>query len=187
MIVLASGSPRRGEILRNAGIPFVREVPEGIDETPRPGEPPRGYVVRLAREKAEAVEATGDRIVLGADTTVVIDGQILGKPSSLDDAARMLRLLSGRSHEVITGICLRSARGQVVDAATTRVWFAALTDSDIEAYAASGEPMDKAGAYGIQGLASKVVERIEGCYFNVMGLPVALVYANLRTNPAFMI
>jgi septum formation protein len=187
MIVLASGSPRRAEILTNAGIPFVREVPSNIDETPRAGEPPQDYVVRLAREKAEAVEATGDRVVLGADTTVVIDGQILGKPSSPDDAARMLRLLSGRSHEVITGICLRSARVRVTDAAITRVWFAALSDSDIAAYAASGEPMDKAGAYGIQGLASKFVERIDGCYFNVMGLPIALVYAHLRTNLAFMI
>jgi septum formation protein len=187
MIVLASGSPRRGEILTNAGIPFLREVPSNIDETPKPGEPPQDYVVRLAREKAEAVEAISDRIVLGADTTVVIDGQIVGKPSSPDDAARMLRLLSGRSHEVITGICLRSARVRVTDAAITRVWFTALSDSDIESYVDSGEPMDKAGAYGIQGLASKFVERIDGCYFNVMGLPVALVYAHLHTNPAFMI
>jgi septum formation protein len=187
MIVLASGSPRRAEILTNAGIPFVREVPGDIDETPRPGEAPQDYVVRLAREKAESVQPEADRIVLGADTTAVIDGQILGKPSSPDDAARMLRLLSGRSHEVITGICLRSARNQVTDAALTRVWFAALSASEIEAYAHSGEPMDKAGAYGIQGLASKFVERIDGCYFNVMGLPVALVYAHLRTNPAFMI
>jgi len=187
MIVLASGSPRRGEILTNAGIPFVREVPGNIDETPKPGESPQDYVVRLAREKAEAVEARGDRIVLGADTSVVIDGQILGKPSSPADAIQMLRLLSGRSHEVITGICLRSARVRVTDAAITRVWFAALSDSDIDAYAASGEPMDKAGAYGIQGLASKFVERIDGCYFNVMGLPIALVYAHLRKNPAFMI
>lgn len=187
MIVLASGSPRRGEILTNAGIPFVREVPSNIDETPKPSESPQDYVVRLAREKAEAVEATGGRIVLGADTTVVIEGQILGKPSSPADAARMLRLLSGRSHEVITGICLRSARVRVTDAAITRVWFAALSDSDLEAYAHSDEPMDKAGGYGIQGLASKFIERIDGCYFNVMGLPVALVYAHLRTNPAFMI
>ena len=187
MIVLASGSPRRGEILMNAGIPFVREVPSDVDETPRPGEPPHDYVIRLSRDKAESVEPQAGRIVLGADTTVVIDGQILGKPSDAADAARMLRLLSGRSHEVITGICLRSARGQVADPAITRVWFAALSDSEIAAYAASGEPMDKAGAYGIQGLASKFVERIDGCYFNVMGLPVALVYAHLRTNPAFMI
>src|ERR1700730_18950024 len=108
MIVLASGSPRRGEILMNAGIPFVREVPSDVDETPRPGEPPHDYVIRLSRDKAESVEPQAGRIVLGADTTVVIDGQILGKPSDAADAARMLRLLSGRSHEVITGICLRS-------------------------------------------------------------------------------
>jgi septum formation protein len=187
MIVLASASPRRGEILTNAGIPFVRELPINIDETPRPGELPRDYVIRLAQEKAESVEVNRGRIVLGADTTVVIESTILGKPSSPADAARMLRLLSGRSHEVITGICLRSARGQVADAAITRVWFAALSDSEIEAYARSSEPMDKAGAYGIQGLASKFVERIDGCYFNVMGLPVSLVYAHLRTNPAFML
>jgi septum formation protein len=187
MIVLASGSPRRGEILTKAGIPFVREVPSSIDETPAAGELPRDYVVRLAREKAESIEAGEGRIVLGADTTVVIEDTILGKPSSPSDAARMLRLLSGRSHEVITGVCLRSVRGQVADAAITRVWFAALSDADIESYVASGEPMDKAGAYGIQGLASKFVERIEGCYFNVMGLPVALVYKHLRANPAFVL
>jgi septum formation protein len=187
MIVLASGSPRRGEILTNAGIPFVREVPTGIDETPAPGEAPLDYVARLARVKAESVEVVNDRIALGADTTVVLEGEILGKPSSVLDAVRMLRLLSGRSHEVMTGICLRNARGQVVDAATTRVWFAAMSQAEIEAYVASGEPMDKAGAYGIQGLASKFITRVEGCYFNVMGLPIALVYAHLRGNPAFMV
>ena len=180
MIVLASGSPRRGEILTNAGIDYVRQLPGYIDETPAAGEPPRDYVSRLAREKAEAIAATDDRIVLGADTTVVIDGEILGKPADAADATRMLRLLSGRAHEVITGICLRSERAQVVDSATTRVWFAALSEAEIEAYVASGEPMDKAGAYGIQGLASKFVSRIEGCYFNVMGLPIALLYAHLR-------
>jgi septum formation protein len=187
MIVLASGSPRRGEILTNAGVPFVREVPANVDETPLAREIPREYVERLAREKAESVDAKDGQIVLGADTTVVIDGTILGKPSSPADAARMLRLLSGRRHEVITGICLRSARGQIVDAAITRVWFAALSDEEIEAYVASGEPMDKAGAYGIQGLASKFVERLDGCYFNVMGLPIALMWKHLRANPAFVL
>jgi MAF protein len=187
MIVLASGSPRRGEILTNAGMAFVRQVPANVDETPLSGELPRDYVERLAREKAASVEAKEIEIVLGADTTVVIDGMILGKPSSPADAARMLRLLSGRSHDVITGICLRSARRQIVDAAITRVWFAALSDDEIETYVASGEPMDKAGAYGIQGLASKFVERIDGCYFNVMGLPIALVWKHLRGNPAFVI
>ena len=187
MIVLASGSPRRSEILTNAGMAFVREVPANVDETPLSGELPRDYVERLARDKAESVETKESQVVLGADTTVVIDETILGKPSSPADAARMLRLLSGRSHDVITGICLRSPLGQIVDAAITRVWFAALSDDEIEAYVASGEPMDKAGAYGIQGLASKFVERIDGCYFNVMGLPIALVWKHLRGNPAFVI
>jgi septum formation protein len=187
VIVLASGSPRRGEILTNAGIPYAREVPCHVDETPRPGERPAAYVMRLAQEKAAAIGVDPGRIVLGADTTVVIDDEILGKPADAEDAVRMLRQLSGRAHEVITGICLRSGPAQAVDIATTRVWFAALSDSEIDAYVASGEPMDKAGAYGIQGLASKFVTRIEGCYFNVMGLPVSLVYGHLRGNPAFML
>ncbi|HTM51051.1 MAG TPA: Maf family protein [Bryobacteraceae bacterium] len=187
MIVLASASPRRAEILTLAGIRFERQAPAGIDETPKSGEKARDYVMRLAREKARAIGSAPGRVVLGADTTVVMDGQILGKPEDAGDAARMLRLLSGRAHEVITGVCLRSPLGEAVDAATTEVWFTRLTDAEIEAYVASGEPMDKAGAYGIQGLASKFVTRIEGCYFNVMGLPVALVYARIRDNPAFMI
>ena len=182
MIVLASGSPRRGEILSNAGIAYVREIPAGIDETPAPGEAPRDYVMRLAQEKASAIAADPERIVLGADTAVVIEGEILGKPSDAADAARMLRRLSGRMHEVITGICLSSWRGQVLDAASTRVWFTTLSGPEIEAYVASGEPMDKAGAYGIQGLASKFVTRIDGCYFNVMGLPISLVYTLLRDS-----
>jgi septum formation protein len=165
----------------------VRELPANIDETPLSGELPCDYVERLAREKAESVVAKESQVVLGADTTVVIDGTILGKPSSPADAARMLRLLSGRSHEVITGICLKSARSRIVDAAITRVWFAALSGDEIETYVASREPMDKAGAYGIQGLASKFVERIDGCYFNVMGLPIALVWKHLRGKPAFVI
>jgi septum formation protein len=168
--------------LANAGIPFVREVPRDIDETPRAGEAARDYVMRLAREKAAAVAIDSGRIVLGADTTVVVDGEILGKPSDGADAARMLRLLSGRAHEVITGICLRDGASEVVDAASTQVWFCELSDAEIEAYVASGEPMDKAGAYGIQGLASKLITRIEGCYFNVMGLPISMVYAYLRAR-----
>jgi len=133
--------------------------------------------MRLAREKAAAVALDSGRIVLGADTTVVIDGEILGKPADASDAARMLRRLSGRVHEVITGICIH---GQVVDAAATRVWFAPLSETEIADYVATGDPMDKAGAYGIQGLASKFIPRIEGCYFNVMGLPISLVYSHLR-------
>ena len=180
MLVLASASPRRADILTAAGIPFIRRIPKAIDETPLAGEKPQDYVIRLAREKAEAAESTPHEIVLGADTTVVADGRIFGKPSDRADAAQMLRLLSGREHDVITGICLRKAAATLVDAATTRVWFAPLSDAEIDAYIASGEPMDKAGAYGIQGLASKFIPRIDGCYFNVMGLPVALVYQHLR-------
>ena len=186
MIVLASGSPRRAEILVKAGIPFVCEIPT-VDETPAPAESPTSYVTRLARIKAEAIPAGPNRVVLGADTTVVIDGEILGKPADAADAARMLRLLSGRMHEVLTGICLRSDCGEVSDVASTRVWFAALSPEEIESYTRSDDPMDKAGAYGVQSLASKFITRIDGCFFNVMGLPIALVYAHLRTNPAFML
>jgi len=188
VIVLASASPRRGEILSNAGIPYIREVPADVDETPAPGEDPREYVMRLARAKAGAIAVNSDRIVLGADTTVVIDGRIFGKPSDEDDAARILRILSGRAHEVMSGVCLMGRGGAVIDAATTRVWFASLSEEEIEGYVASGEPMDKAGAYGIQKLGSRFVTRVEGCYFNVMGLPISLVYSHLRRmNPSFML
>jgi septum formation protein len=179
MLVLASRSPRRQEILANAGIPFsVR--PADIDETAFPGEDPRDHVVRLAREKAAAVQARPGEIVLGADTVVVVDGEILGKPADPGDAARMLALLSGRVHEVLTGVCLRSERGLVCEAETTRVRFVPLGPEDIDAYIRSDEPMDKAGAYAIQGLAGKFIDRIEGCYFNVVGLPLALVWKRLR-------
>ena len=182
MLVLASRSPRRREILRQAGIPFVVR-PMEVDETPLPGEAARDYVMRTAREKAKAAAAglaVDSEIVLGADTTVSIHGEILGKPLDAAGARRMLHLLSGRRHEVLTGICLRSASRVIEDCAETSVWFAPLSPEEIEDYAASGEPMDKAGAYAIQGLASKFIQRIEGCYFNVMGLPVALVYRHLR-------
>jgi septum formation protein len=179
MLVLASRSPRRRDILRQAGIPFVVRPPD-VDETPLPGEPARDYVMRIARDKAGAATAAPGEIVLAADTTVAINGEILAKPLDAADARRMLHLLSGQRHEVLTGICLRSASRIVEDCAVTSVWFAHLLSQEIADYAASGEPMDKAGAYAIQGLASKFIERIEGCYFNVMGLPVALVYAHLR-------
>jgi septum formation protein len=180
MLVLASQSPRRSEILRQAGIEFAVRA-AAVDESVIPGESPAGYVQRLAAAKAHAIEAADDETVLGADTTVVIDGEILGKPEDAADARRMLARLSGRRHEVLTGICLRRGGEAVRDCATTGVVFAALSDAEIDRYVASGEPMDKAGAYAIQGLASKFVERIEGDYFNVMGLPVALVYRLLRT------
>jgi len=179
MLVLASSSPRRSEILQQAGIPFVVR-PADIDETPQRDEPPRDYVTRLARDKAMAVSAGPAEIVLGADTTVVIGGLMLGKPRDSADAVRMLETLSGQRHDVITGICLRTAARVIDDCSATSVWFAALSRREIEEYVAGGEPMDKAGAYAIQGLASRFVERMEGCYFNVMGLPVALVYRRLR-------
>ena len=177
-LILASQSPRRREILERAGIE-VQVCVAGVDESELAGESPEEHVRRLARAKAEAVPVPEGGIVLGADTVVVAGGEILGKPADPDDAARMLRLLSGRWHEVVTGICLRSAGSLVVDAQTTRVRFAALTQDEIRRYADSGEPMDKAGGYAIQGLASKFIERIEGCYSNVVGLPIALVYRRL--------
>lgn len=180
MLVLASRSPRRRDILQQAGIPFVIR-PMEVDETPLPGESARDYVVRIAREKANAAAHPADgEIVLAADTTVTIHGEILGKPLDAADARRMLHMLSGKRHEVLTGICMRSASRVIEDCAETSVWFARLSPEEIADYAASGEPMDKAGAYAIQGLASKFVGRIEGCYFNVMGLPVAMVYRHLR-------
>jgi septum formation protein len=179
MLVLASQSPRRSEILRQAGISFtVRAVP--VDETPIPGERPEDYVQRLAEAKARAVESTPDEVVLGADTTVVIDGEMLGKPADEADARRMLEKLEGRRHLVMTGICLKRGDEAVRDWAETKVWFASMSAAEIEEYVASGEPMDKAGAYAIQGLGSKYVEKIEGGYTNVMGLPIALVYLRFK-------
>jgi septum formation protein len=154
--------------------------PADVPEERCPGESPADYVRRLAQEKAFAVTILPGEVVLGADTVVVVDGLVLEKPRDSADAMRMLALLSGREHDVITGICLRSDMRKIVDAATTRVRFVPLTRKEMEAYVASGEPMDKAGAYGIQGLASKFIDRIVGSYFNVMGLPVALVYRRLK-------
>ena len=151
-----------------------------MDETPLASEKPEDYVRRLAAWKAAAVEAAPEDTVLGADTTVVIEGEMLGKPEDADDAGRMLRLLSGRRHQVLTGICLRRGAARICDWAATQVWFAPMSTDEIAAYVASGEPMDKAGGYAIQGLASKFIERIDGCYFNVVGLPVALVYRHLQ-------
>jgi septum formation protein len=196
MLILASASPRRKDLLRNAGISFTAQ-PADLDETPMPGEAARDCAVRLAREKALAVWRTSPQsMVLGADTVVVVDGLILNKPADAEDAARMLRLLSGREHEVITGVCVVSAvkedqhstdgrRPYVIErtekaeirigSESTRVTVNELSDDDIRDYIASGEPMDKAGAYAIQGLASRWIPRIEGDYSNVVGLPVALV------------
>ncbi len=182
MLILASSSPRRRELLTQAG--YVFEVhPAHVNEDPRPDEDPIAYVVRLARDKAQAVFAAvndPDAIVLGADTTVTLDGHILAKPEDAPDAARMLRLLSGRTHRVITGVAVATAKGTEVAAEVTGVQFLTLSDEEIAAYIATGEPMDKAGAYGIQGLAAKWIPRVEGCYFNVVGLPLALVNTMLE-------
>ncbi len=179
MLVLASNSPRRQQILRDAGIPHIVRA-SGIPEELRRGEAPLDYVRRLAEEKAFAVAMHTGEIVLAADTVVVLDEHVLEKPRDAADATRMLKLLAGREHEVITGICLRSESRKIVDAATTQVLFAPLSETEIAEYVRSGEPMDKAGGYAIQGLASKFIDRIDGCYFNVVGLPVALVYGHLK-------
>jgi septum formation protein len=180
-LVLASQSPRRRELLATAGFQFtVRARP--VEERRGPHEPPRDYVSRLAREKAEASWEDKKELVLGADTTVVLGDQVLEKPKDSDEARKMLRALSGVRHTVMTGICLRGPGGAVVDCESTHVYFATLSQNEIEDYVQSGEPMDKAGAYAIQGLASKFVERVEGCYFNVMGLPLALFYRHWKAQ-----
>ena len=181
MLVLASQSPRRAEILRQAGIPFVVRA-ASVDETALAGELPEHYVCRVAELKARAVECGPGETVLGADTTVVIDGEMLAKPADAADARRMLSRLADRRHEVLTGVSIRRGSDVINDWAATHVWFTSMTDAEIDAYVASGEPMDKAGAYAIQGLASKFVEKLEGCYFNVVGLPVAMVYKHLRNS-----
>jgi septum formation protein len=180
MLVLASASPRRQELLRNAGIPFEAQ-PAHIAEDILPGEGAKECAERLAREKALAVARQRPHdCVLGADTVVVVDGQLLGKPFDAADAARMLRMLSGREHQVITGVCLAVSGQSSVASETTFVTVSEITDKDITDYVASGEPIDKAGAYAIQGIASRWISRIEGDYSNVVGLPVALVFRMLR-------
>ena len=200
MLILASASPRRVELLRNAGIEVVVQ-PAEIPETALPGESPVDQARRLAREKARAVwqqfadnrkSATGNCLfVLAADTLVVVDEHVLGKPRDAADAARMLRLLSGRTHQVTTGVCLLGTENRELGtffedlrSETTQVTMDTLTEEDISAYIAHGEPMDKAGAYAVQGIASRWVSRLEGCYFNEVGLPVPLVYRMLREHGA---
>jgi septum formation protein len=195
MLVLASASPRRRELLAQAGFVFTVH-PAHIPEDPLPSEQPIAYVTRLAREKAEAVyrgltprdsSSTSesrlgkDLTVLGADTTVTLDNQILAKPADPADASRMLRLLSGRTHHVVTGVAVVTAERIEVAAEVTAVRFLTLSDDDIESYIATGEPMDKAGAYAIQGRAARWIPRVQGCYFNVVGLPLALVSTMLAS------
>lgn len=174
-ITLASGSPRRAEILNSVGWPFEKLVPD-IDEGIRDGEHPDDYVTRLAIEKAEAVATNKEGLVLAADTTVVIEGEILGKPVDLDDAVRMLRLLSGAWHEVVTGVAFVNRARVVSGLQSTRVKFAPMTDAEIAFLAERGDPLDKAGAYAVQAQAALFIEGIEGDYWNVVGLPISLVY-----------
>jgi septum formation protein len=182
-LILASESPRRAELLTWAGFTFD-VMPASIDETVHDREPPADYVLRVARAKAVAVasRADGARLVLAADTTVVVDGDILGKPEDDGQARGMLRLLSGRTHEVLTGVVVRSQGDEHAEVVATRVRFAPLTEAEIAWYVATGEPFGKAGAYGIQGRASRFIEAIEGSWSNVVGLPVATVYALVRRS-----
>ncbi len=181
MIVLASASPRRKELLTQAGYEF-KVIPANVSEERRPNEDPTAFVTRLAQEKAQFVfdelshASPEDKfLVLGADTIVVTPEEILGKPVDAKDAGRMLRLLSGRTHHVITGVCLISGDQRQISAETTAVTMREISENEIAAYIATGEPMDKAGAYAIQGHAARWIPRIEGCYFNVVGLPLARV------------
>lgn len=176
-LILASSSPRRAEILNIVGWPFQVQV-AGIDETQKAGEPPHEYVQRLALEKAAAVAAKqSSGLVLGADTTVVVQGELLGQPCDDDDARRMLSLLSGRWHDVLTGVALVPVTGKSnVSYATSRVLFAEMSDAEIDWYVRTGEPRGKAGAYAIQGQAALFIREIEGEYFNIVGLPIRLVY-----------
>jgi septum formation protein len=180
MLVLASASPRRHELLLLAGIPHLVR-PSSIPEVHLPGESPPEFVRRTAEEKALAVHRNESEVILAADTAVAVDGHTYGKPSGPDDAVRMLRTLSGREHSVYTGICLQSATRLIRDVVETKVTFLPLSEQEIQEYTRSGEPFDKAGAYAIQGLASKFVSRVVGCYHNVVGLPVSLVYTYLKT------
>jgi septum formation protein len=182
-IILASNSPRRSELLRGIGLHFTTD-PADVDESVLSGETPEGYAVRVALDKARVSAArTSSGIVIAADTVVVLDGAILGKPVDALDAERMLLLLSGRTHRVITGVAIIDAgTGKTLaDLSDTRVWFRTLTPVEIASYVSTGEPFDKAGAYGIQERGALLVEKIEGCYFNVVGLPLSLLGEMLKT------
>jgi len=183
-LILASSSPRRAEILANAGVPFS-VLSSAVDESPYPDEAPAALVQRLANAKADLVtaRAVGPAIVLAADTVVVLDDKILGKPRSIEDARHMLQQLSGRRHSVLTGVAMirlpDGERRQFIE--STLVHFRPITDEELSSYLATQEPYDKAGAYAIQGLAGRYIPRIEGCYFNVVGLPLSRVLTELQT------
>ena len=180
-LILASASPRRAELLANAGFTYLVD-PADVDETRRDGEEPAAYVTRVARAKAAAVAPrhTSSELILAADTTVVVDGAVMGKPDDAADATRMLSLLSGRTHEVLTAVVLRRADVERVEVAATQVTFLELTPADIAWYVRTGEPDGKAGAYGIQGRAARFVDRIEGSWSNVVGLPISTVWRMVR-------
>jgi len=183
-LILASSSPRRAEILTNAGLSFA-VLSSAVDETPLPNEVPEDLVLRLANAKAELVvaRAVGRAVVIAADTTVVCEGKILNKPESPEQARAMLQLLSGRVHSVLTGVALirlpDTRRRQFTE--STTVEFRPLTEAELSAYLATGEPYDKAGGYAIQGLAGRFIPRIEGCYFNVVGLPLSRLFTELQS------
>lgn len=185
-VYLASASPRRADILNQIGLNFTRIV-AAVPEVRETALPPDALAAALARTKAEAVAAkVADGLVIGADTIVVCDGRVLGKPADLTEAAEMLRTLSGRRHEVITGLAVFKVAGRIivdcrVDIESTMVYFRQLEEREIKAYLRTGEPLDKAGAYGIQGKGALLVQRIEGCYFNVVGLPVGLLARMLES------
>ncbi len=191
MLILASASPRRRQLLEQAGFRFRVETAD-VPETMKPGESAAEYVLRLAEAKAQAVWAkqqTGDTpqdslIVLGADTTVLCAGEILGKPVNQADARRMLELLSGRFHQVLTGVAVLTRDETFADVEVTQVYFDQIGDRELVRYLASGEPLDKAGAYGIQGFAARWIPKIEGDYFNVVGLPIARTVALLAEAQA---
>jgi septum formation protein len=180
MLILASASPRRHELLLAAGLPHIVRS-SSIPEARLPAESPTAFVQRVAEEKARAVVCEPGDTILAADTIVCLGDEVFGKPSDDQDAQRMLRVLSGRDHFVYTGICILSKNRTIQDLATTKVSFAVLTEQEIQEYTRSGETRDKAGAYAIQGWASRFVRQIEGCYHNVVGLPVSLVYSHLKS------
>jgi len=180
MLILASASPRRHELLLAAGLPHVVR-PSATPEIRLPTESPTAFVQRIAEEKARAVAGDPTDIILAADTVVCLDDEMFGKPRDDEDAQRMLRLLSGRDHFVYTGICILYKGRTIKDLAATTVFFAMLTEDEIQEYTRSGETRDKAGAYAIQGWASRYVTQIQGCYHNVVGLPISLVYSHLKS------
>src|SRR5258708_26289038 len=182
-LILASASPRRAQVLRDASFQF-QTISSAVDETPLPGEPPQELVRRLAESKAQLVaqRAVGPALIVAADTIVSVDGGVLGKPGAADEARKMLALLSGRTHSVLTGLAVIRLPDEAarLELETTQVTFEPRSEEDIASYIASGEPFDKAGAYAIQGRAGRFVTRVEGCYFNVVGLPLARLFHILR-------